>query len=82
MLGLRAPTFDGGFLIYEIMTYKIYDDENNSIEVYKNYGKEKIIIQFDGYNFNSIELDNEDVEDLIFILNKLINKKDFLWKQS
>ena len=64
------------------MTYKIYDDENNSIEVYKNYGKEKIIIQFDGYNFNSIELDNEDVEDLIFILNKLINKKDFLWKQS
>jgi hypothetical protein len=64
------------------MTYKLYDDENNSIEVYKNYENEKIIIQFDGYNFNSIELDNEDVEDLIFILNKLINKKDFLWKQS
>jgi hypothetical protein len=64
------------------MTYKIYDDENNSIEVYKNYQNEKIIIEFSGYNFNSFELDNEDVEDLIFILNKLTNKKDFLWKQS
>ena len=64
------------------MTYKLYDDENNSIEVYKNYENEKIIIEFSGYNFNSFELDNEDVEDLIFILNKLINKKDFLWKQS
>ena len=64
------------------MTYKLYDDENNSIEVYKNYQNEKIIIEFSGYNFNSFELDNEDVEDLIFILNKLTNKKDFLWKQS
>jgi hypothetical protein len=78
MKGWSPFYFDGGFLIYTIMTYKFYDHDGNSLEVYKNYQNETIVIELE--ELNRIELDYNDIEDLIFTLNKLTNNQNFLWK--
>ena len=60
------------------MTYKFYDESGNSLEVYKNYQNETIVIELD--ELNSIEINNDDIQDLIFALNKLTNNQTILWK--
>ena len=56
------------------MTYKFYDENGNSLELIKNYQDETIVIELDGESHQSIHLTKNDVEDLIFVLNKLTNK--------
>jgi hypothetical protein len=80
MKGWSPFYFDGGFLIYTIMTYKFYDQMGSEMEVFKNYEKEKITIYLQGDGIQSIDLDLEDVEDLIFVLEKLTNKNTITWK--
>jgi hypothetical protein len=60
------------------MTYKLYGENGGELEIYKNYKNETIIIELD--EINKIELNQEDIQDLIFALNKLTNQNNFLWK--
>lgn len=78
MLGCQPLHIDGGFLIYIIMTYKFYDENGNSLELYKKNQEKKIVIELD--ELNTFELNEDEIEDLIFALNKLTNKKTFVWK--
>lgn len=60
------------------MTYKFYDENGNSLELYKKNQEKKIVIELD--ELNTFELNEDEIEDLIFALNKLTNKKTFVWK--
>ena len=62
------------------MTYKFYYQMGSEKEVFKNYEKDKITIYLQGDGIQSIDLDLEDVEDLIFVLEKLTNKNTIKWK--
>jgi len=71
---MPTTTFDGGFLIYKIMTYKMYLEDNSEIEIWKNNNDNKFHIEISDYTLVSLKLEEHELEELISIL--LNFKKD------
>jgi hypothetical protein len=70
MKGWSPFYFDGGFLIYTIMTYKFYGEDGTEMEITPDYETNGLIICIEGrFSQTTITLTDWDTNELVEVLN-------------